>query len=285
MRVALDLTGCDQPAAELFKAVMEARVDHPDVSWQVFWPEDQSEPAVDMPFIKAGLPCLERPLAGVKVAPTSAIVLAIEALANGDADVLLTCGPGAALVAAAVLHLPLRVGVTRPALAAWCPTLIPGRRILLLDCGATLDPTVEQMLQFARMGIEIWQERHGLAIPRIGLLSVGQESHKGTPIIKQTYQQLQQQELGAAFIGCLEPAHVLQGASDIVLTGGLVGNVFLKTLEALWPTKPVPTGVARLLGYQEHIFKAHGGYGSQQLKGAIDSMIKIMRESESRQLS
>jgi len=284
MRIALDLTGCDQPAAELFKAVLDARQEQPDISWQIFWPEDQDEPAVDMPFIKAGLPCLERPLAGVKVAATSAIVLAIEMLAQGEADVLLTCGPGAALVAASVLHLPLRAGIMRPALAAWCPTLLPGRRILLLDCGATLDPTVDQLLQFAKMGIEVWQERHGLAIPRIGLLSVGQESHKGTPVIKQAYQQLQQRELGAAFIGCLEPAHILQGASDIVLTGGLAGNVFLKTLEALWPTKPVPVGVARLLGYHEHIFKAHGSYNAQQLKGAIDSMIKIVREAESRQL-
>jgi glycerol-3-phosphate acyltransferase PlsX len=137
-------------------------------------------------------------------------------------------------MASALLRMGRIKGVSRPAIAT--PIPVPGSDpTILLDAGANAECQADWLLQFAQMGTVFARTRYGIAEPRVGLLSIGEEASKGTPLVKETNALLAASDAlraaGGRFIGNVEGRDVMTSDVDVVVTDGFTGNVVLKTLE------------------------------------------------------
>src|SRR3954453_11700710 len=121
----------------------------------------------------------EDPALSARSRADASIVTAARAVADGEADALVSAGPTGATLAAAVLYIKRIRGVHRPAVAALIP--VPGGQpTLMLDVGANVEVRPEHLVQFAYMGAQFMAGVHGIANPRVGILSIGEEPKKGT---------------------------------------------------------------------------------------------------------
>jgi len=102
---------------------------------------------------------------------------------------------------------------------------------VLLDAGANAECQPQWLVQFAQMGAVFARERYGIAQPRVGLLSIGEESTKGNPLVKETFPLLAAAEIAGEFVGNVEGRDIMTEEVDVVVTDGFTGNVALKTLE------------------------------------------------------
>ena len=171
----------------------------------------------------------EEPALAVRSKQGASIVQAARAVAEGRADALVSPGPTGATLAAAVLHIKRIRGVHRPAVAALIP--VPGGEpTLLLDVGANVEVRPEHLVQFAYMGAQFMAGVHGLASPRVGLLSIGEEAKKGTEDVVAAHARLAEDE-SLNFVGNIEGSDVLAGVADVIVTDGFTGNVALKLME------------------------------------------------------
>src|SRR5256885_3717425 len=159
----------------------------------------------------------------------SSLVRAAEAVRDGRASAMVSAGNTGATMASALLRMGRLRGVARPAIAT--PIPVPGGTpTVLLDAGANAECTPQYLVQFAQMGAVLAAERYGIAEPRVGLLSIGEEDTKGTPLVKETHGLLQA-GVGVRFIGNVEGRDIMTDDVDVVVTDGFTGNVVLKTLE------------------------------------------------------
>jgi glycerol-3-phosphate acyltransferase PlsX len=215
------------------------------------------------------------------------------------ARAMVTAGNTGAAMAAAVVVMGTLEGVDRPALAAVVPT-IPGGRCVLLDVGANVSTKARHLRQFAVMGHFYAQEVLGTPRPRVGLLSVGEEEGKGNELTREVYRVLE--STGLNFLGNVEGHDVFNGEADVVVCDGFVGNVVLKSSEALARmileelhdelavsfrtrigarlalpalarlrdrTDPDQYGAAPLLGVQGGCFIGHGSSSAEGIRNAI----------------
>src|SRR4051812_50120542 len=152
----------------------------------------------------------EEPALAVRSRSDSSIVAAARAVAAGEADALVSAGPTGATLAAAVLHIKRIRGVHRPAVAAVVP--VPGGEpTLLLDAGANVEVRPEHLVQFAYMGAQFMEAVHGIARPRVGLLSNGEEPKKGTEDVVAAHARLAEDSSGLNFVGNVEGSDVTKG--------------------------------------------------------------------------
>ena len=166
---------------------------------------------------------------GVRRKKDSTLVRAAEAVRDGKASAMVSAGNTGATMAAALLRMGRLKGVNRPAIATVIP--VPGSTpTVLLDSGANAEVQPEWLLQFAQMGSVYAEHRFGIARPRVGLLSIGEEPTKGTPLVKETHELLAA-ATGINFIGNVEGRDVMSDRVDVVVTDGFTGNVVLKLLE------------------------------------------------------
>lgn len=157
----------------------------------------------------------------------------IEAVRAGEAAVAVSCGNTGALMAISMLRLRRIEGVNRPAIACLWPSRNPGGFNLMLDVGADIRADQDDLLQFALMGTSYARNGLGIARPRIGLLNVGTEEHKGRAELKVAH------DLIAAaagpsnfeFVGFVEGGDIPSDRVDVIVTDGFTGNVALKTGE------------------------------------------------------
>jgi phosphate acyltransferase len=168
----------------------------------------------------------------VRTKKDSSLVRAAEAVRDGKAAAMVSAGNTGATMASALLRMHRIPGVARPAIAT--PIPVPGTTpTVLLDAGANAECTAPWLLQFAQMGAVLAAERYGIGVPRVGLLSIGEEDTKGTALVKETHALLAGGALGkaATFIGNVEGRDLMTDRVDVVVTDGFTGNVALKTLE------------------------------------------------------
>ena len=137
-------------------------------------------------------------------------------------------------MAAALLRMGRIKGVNRPAIATVIP--VPGSTpTVMLDSGANAEVQPEWLVQFAQMGTVFARTRYDIEQPKVGLLSIGEESSKGTPLVKDTHALLEGSDAlkaaGGTFIGNVEGRDVMTDEVDVIVTDGFTGNVVLKTLE------------------------------------------------------
>ncbi len=164
----------------------------------------------------------------------------IEAVRNGEAAAAVSCGNTGALMAISMIRLRRLPGVARPAIACLWPSRNPGGFNVMLDVGADVKADPQDLLQFATMGASYARNGMGLARPRVGLLNVGTEEHKGRAELKAA------QDLIAAatgpggfdFVGFVEGGDIPSDRVDVIVTDGFTGNIALKTGE----------GTAKLVG-------------------------------------
>jgi glycerol-3-phosphate acyltransferase PlsX len=174
----------------------------------------------------------EDPARSVRTKKDSSLVRAAEAVRDGQACAMVSAGNTGAAMASALFRMGRIRGVARPAIATAIP--VPGSTpTVLLDAGANAECSAAWLVQFAQMGAAFARQRFGITDPRVGLLSIGEEPGKGSPLVKETHALLEAGEAGPSvkFIGNVEGRDVMSDAVDVVVTDGFTGNVVLKTLE------------------------------------------------------
>ncbi|MEJ7583710.1 MAG: phosphate acyltransferase PlsX [Acidimicrobiales bacterium] len=165
----------------------------------------------------------------------SSLVRAAEAVRDGRASAMVSAGNTGATMASALLRMGRIDGVARPAIAT--PIPCPGSDLptVMLDAGANVDCQADWLVQFAQMGAVFARERYGVASPRVGLLSIGEEPGKGDLLRKDVFKLLGDagwvRDGRATFVGNVEGRDLMSSDVDVVVTDGFTGNVALKTLE------------------------------------------------------
>jgi len=157
----------------------------------------------------------------------------IDSVKKGEATVAVSCGNTGALMALSMVRLRKLPGVNRPAIACLWPSRNPSGFNVMLDVGADIRADAEDLLQFATMGASYARNGLGLARPRVGLLNVGTEEHKGRAELK-----LAQDLIAAAaatgefdYVGFVEGGDIPGARVDVIVTDGFTGNIALKTGE------------------------------------------------------
>jgi len=173
------------------------------------------------------------PGTSVRTMKDSSLVRAAEAVRDGQASAMVSAGNTGATMASALLRTGRIKGVSRPAIA----TAIPGPSgppTVLLDAGANAECRADWLVQFGQMGAIFAQTRFGIETPKVGLLSIGEEAGKGSPLVKEAWGLLDAIDWsvhGAEWIGNVEGRDIMTTDVDVVVTDGFTGNVALKTLE------------------------------------------------------
>jgi len=231
--IAVDTNGADLGPAEV--AAGAATAAQQGVRVILFGPtEEIGEVAdgvevVDAPASIAKAP---DPVLAVRSTPDASIVQAARAVAEGRAQALVAGGSTGAALAAGLFHIKRASGIFRPALAI--PLPVPGKPVTLVDVGANAESRPEHLVQFAFMGAALAQVVLGIDEPRVGLLSNGEESMKGTPLVLDTHEKLAGSPL--RFVGNVEGLDITSGAADVIVTDGFTGNVALKVVEGVSQT-------------------------------------------------
>jgi phosphate acyltransferase len=176
------------------------------------------------------------PGSSVRTLKDSSLVRSAEAVRDGKAAAMVSAGNTGATMASALLRMGRLKGVARPAIATPIP-VFGSTPTVLLDAGANAECQPAWLVQFAQMGAVFARERYGIAEPRVGLLSIGEEPSKGTALVKETHELLtaRADELlgraGGRFVGNVEGRDLMTPGVDVVVTDGFTGNVALKAME------------------------------------------------------
>lgn len=180
------------------------------------------------------IPCLEtigmdeEPSRTVLKKKDASLVRAVEAVAQGKAQAVVSAGNSGAALVAGTLILGRIPGIDRPALGMVLP--IAGKQMFCADLGATTDCKPEHLEQFALMGHVYMKQFLHVDSPKIALLSNGHEPYKGSLVIKKAYELLEKRT-DIAFIGNLEARDIFQGQADVLVSDGFTGNIMLKTVQ------------------------------------------------------
>ena len=174
------------------------------------------------------------PATSVRRMKDASVVRAAEAVRDGRASAMLSAGNTGGAMAASLLRMGRIKGVTRPAIAI--PFPVPGTTpTILLDCGANADCQPEWLVQFAIMGAVYSRQCFGVATPRVGLLTIGEEAGKGNSMVKTACDLLEEgdwvKSCGASYAGNVEGGDLMTGTVDVIVADGFTGNVVLKSLE------------------------------------------------------
>ena len=178
----------------------------------------------------------DKPTVAIRGKTNSSMVVGIKRVADGHAHGFVSAGNTGAQMAASFMHLKLHAGLTRPAIGTLFPTAKDP--ILVLDSGANMDCSPEELVQFARIGTVYARALLGRENPAVGLLSVGEEAEKGNAAVKEAHQRLLAS--GLNFLGNVEGRDIPNGCCDrgvidVVVCDGFTGNVLLKFYESIGP--------------------------------------------------
>ena len=173
----------------------------------------------------------DSPMQAIRKKKNSSLLIGLRLIKEGEADAFLSAGnTGAVMMGSRVILGPIK-GVSRSAICQSLPTM-DGGNVVLLDLGANVDCTAEQLCQFAEMGQVYAQLTLGVKEPRVGLINIGEEQAKGNDIAKTVHRTLTASK-HINFIGNVEPKAVFTGKADVVVCDGFTGNIILKTSEAV----------------------------------------------------
>ena len=246
----------------------------------------------------------DRALAVVREKKDSSMSIGLKMVAGGEVDAFVSAGNTGALITGSTLIVRRHKGINRPAIASVLPLNNP---VLLMDSGANLNVTSDNLCQFAFMGAKYMEKIYGIDRPRVGLLNNGTEYNKGHPLHIETYQMLS--ESGLNFVGNVESKTVPFDTVDVLVTDGYTGNIFLKSIEgmgkfmlellkdvfytnlatqmsALTMKEKIKKlkqrfdanehGGAPILGIRNPVIKAHGSSDANAVKNAVRQAISFV---------
>lgn len=160
----------------------------------------------------------------------SSLMVAIKELLDNDYDSIISAGSTGALLTASIFKIKRIEGVKRPGLITTLPTYIENKKTVMLDLGANLENTAEELAQFGLLGSIYYNLAFNEAKPKVFLLNNGTEEEKGRNEHKEAHQLLKN-DSRINFAGNIEGREVLSGNADVVVSDGFSGNIFLKTTE------------------------------------------------------
>lgn len=246
LTVALDAMGGDRAPEMVLEGAAIARTHHPDIRFLIVGDEAAIGPLVARRPALAAVASVrhasrvvtgdDKPSTALRAGRQSSMRLAIDAVASGEAHCAISAGNTGALMAMAKFVFKTLPGIDRPAIASFVPTM--RGETVILDLGANIDCSAENLVQFAVMGALFGRAVLGLVEPKIGLLNVGSEALKGPDFIRDAAARLAEMDLPGRFEGFVEGNDIAAGKVDVVVMDGFSGNVALKTIE----------GTARLYG-------------------------------------
>ncbi len=204
-----------------------------DAQYAAFRPHRERISIVEAPDV---IEMTDKPAAAIRGKPHSSMLVGLKLQADGKSDAFVSAGNTGAQMAASMVVLRLHAGLKRPAIATIFPTA--RKPVVVLDSGANVDCSADELVQFARLGAVYAEDMLGRANPAVGLLSIGEEPEKGNAVVKEAHQLLQAARLN--FVGNVEgrdlPAGTCdRGDFDVVVCDGFVGNVVLKFYEGAGP--------------------------------------------------
>ena len=239
MSVVVDVAGGDLAPAEPIAGALLAAKRFPDTNILLAGPEDviraaleQSGPVppnLEVLHASESIGMHESPVQVLREKKDSSIGVGIAHVARGEASAFVSAGNTGAVVAASSLSLGLLDGVLRPGIAI--PIRALDHTVVVIDVGANMHCKPAHLLQYGIMATVFARDLLGLENPRVGLLNVGEEERKGTPMLKEAFEMLSQADL--EFVGNVEGNDVFFNVCDIVVCEGFVGNVLLKTSEGV----------------------------------------------------
>ena len=172
----------------------------------------------------------ESPLTATKKGKDSSMWKAIESVKEKKSDISLSAGNTGALLIMSRLLLNTIDGISKPALAALWPN--SKDMSIVLDLGANIECNEKNLTDFASMGSALYKSLFNIDVPKIALLNIGSEEHKGNDILKKTFSILKEKnQKNYNFCGYIEPNHIMDGNVDVIITDGFTGNIALKTAE------------------------------------------------------
>lgn len=241
VRVAVDLMGSDSTPQDIFEAVQAVNQElRPDdtlivVAQHAVLPHLRAllrphDRPIEFITTEESIEMEETPLFAVRRKKNSSMAAGMRLLKESAIDAFVSTGNTGALVASAMLHLPMLPQMERPALLVMMPT--EKGKVAVLDVGAHIGAKPEHLFQYALLGSLYRECLYGEFKPTIGLLNIGVEEQKGTKELQDTYHLLQE-TFGERFLGNIEGREVFQGKVDVLVTDGFTGNVFLKTSEGI----------------------------------------------------
>lgn len=248
--ISVDAMGGDRGPVAVIAGMAESAAKNPDIRFIVHGPEAELSRLVSR---KRGLAevCEIRDAPGVvtmndkpgqviRNAQGTSMLGAVESVRNGEASVAVSCGNTGALMALSMIRLRKLPGVNRPAIACLWPSRNAQGFNVMLDCGADIRADAPDLLQYALMGAAYARNGLGLDRPRVGLLNVGTEEHKGRAELRQAHELISAAQATGKFeyVGFVEGGDLPSSKADVIVTDGFTGNVALKTGE----------GTAKLVG-------------------------------------
>jgi glycerol-3-phosphate acyltransferase PlsX len=242
MRIVVDAMGSDnRPAPDVEGAVAAAREfsdtiiligNEPQIK-AALATHETSGLSIEVVHAEEVIEMTDKPSVVARSKPESSMHKGMNLVKNGEADAFVTCGNTGAALAIATLRTLRRIpGVMRPALTTLLT--INNKSWILADIGANADCKPEWLQQFAFMGSIYAERAMGLQSPRVALLSNGEEEGKGNQLIKDASKLLSASNLN--YIGNVEAKEMMAGSADVVVMDGFVGNIAIKSLEAMGET-------------------------------------------------
>jgi phosphate acyltransferase len=226
IRVAVDALGGDRAPDEIVRGAVDAA--SAEIEPVLVGPPSLDREGLPLVEASESIDMDDHAVDAVRSKPDSSLVRAARAVADGDADAVVSAGNTGAMLAASLLHIRRLPGVYRPAIAIVIPTKV-GRSVLI-DAGANADARPEHLLQFAHMGAVFAEEILEITDPEVRLLSIGEEPEKGNQLTLEAHELLRGAD-HLRFGGNTEGRTLLEGDADVIVTDGFTGNVALKTLE------------------------------------------------------
>ena len=311
MKVLVDVMSGDNAPLELIKGAIDASLQYSEHEIVIIGDENVISDTVVQNELELGKITIrhapdvinmeDRALAVVREKRESSMSIGLKMLAAGEGDAFVSAGNTGALITGATLIVKRIMGINRAAIASILPLSKP---VLLMDSGANLNVTSDNILQFAFMGAKYMEKIYNVERPKVGQLNNGTEYNKGNALQIESYQMLS--ESGLNFVGNVESKEVPFGICDVLVCDGFTGNIFLKSIEGMGKflmgtlkdvlrtnfvtmastltmktkIKDLKTqfdasehGGAPILGISRPVIKAHGSSNAKAIKNAIRQAI------------
>ncbi len=311
MRILVDVMSGDNAPLELIKGAIDASLEYTDHEIAIVGDENIISDTVVKNELDLGnisiyhapdvINMEDRALAVVREKRESSMSVGLKTLADGKVDAFVSAGNTGALITGATLIVKRILGINRAAIASILPLSCP---VLLMDSGANLNVTSDNIVQFAYMGAKYMEKIYGIERPRVGQLNNGTEYNKGNTLQIESYQMLS--DSGLNFVGNVESKEVPFDACDVLVCDGYTGNIFLKSVEGMGKflmgtlkdilqtnvATMVSTltmknklkdikqrldssehGGAPILGISKPVIKAHGSSNAKAIKNAVRQAI------------
>ena len=238
IHLSVDAMGGDYAPEIVLNGAAQSKIRYPNIKFTFFGNENKILPLINSldilknssvihtnDFIDAN----EKPSVALRKGKNSSMGMAIQLVKSGKADALVSAGNTGALMAMSKLILRPMDGITRPAIAAYFPTIVG--ESCMLDLGANIECDAKNLVQFAFMGQAFASIVMGIKDPTISLLNVGEEEQKGLDYIREASKILTSLKEQIQYRGFIEGDKIAQGLSDVIISDGFSGNVSLKTAE------------------------------------------------------